>query len=111
MVNEWILTVGLLMLLESSYAVDADKPIFSSPDDCQYFAKYTEWRMLKFVPRTILDAGGFDIEDIKRVYDRLTTLGYFNDPLAHWYTLVELTKDPSDESCGAAHYYPRITTS
>jgi hypothetical protein len=91
-VDEWITTVGLLMLLESPYAVDADKPVSYSRDDRQYFAKYTEWKRLKFVPRTILDAGGFDIEDIKRVYDHLATLGYFNDPLAHWYTLVELTK-------------------
>jgi hypothetical protein len=33
MVDEWIPTVDLLMLLESPYAVDADKSIFSSPDD------------------------------------------------------------------------------
>lgn len=92
MVDEWIPTVGLLMLLESPYAVDADKPVSYSPDDRQYFAKYTEWRRLKFVPRSILDAKDFDDEDIKMVYDHLATLGYFNDPLAHWYTLVELTK-------------------
>jgi hypothetical protein len=92
MVNEWLRTVGMLMLLESPYAVDVGRPISTSLDDRRYFAKYAEWRMLRFVPRTILHTGGFDTEDIKRVYGHLARLGNHEDPLAHWYTLVELTK-------------------
>jgi hypothetical protein len=92
MVNEWIVTVGMLMLLESPYAVDIDRPISTSLYDRQYFGKYAEWRMLRFVPRTILHTGGFDIDDVKRVYGHLARLGNREDPLVHWYTLVELTK-------------------
>ncbi len=92
MVNECIPIIGMLMLLESPYAVEVDRPISTNPSDRQYFGKYLQWRMLRFVPRTILYTGGFEIDDVKRVYDHLARSGHLEDPLVHWYTLIELTK-------------------
>lgn len=93
----------MLMLLESPYAIDIERPIYTHPYDRQYFAKYAEWRMLRFVPRTILHTGGFDIDDVKRVYGHLARLGNDKDSLVHWYTLVELTKRSMRQMlCGSA---------
>jgi hypothetical protein len=82
--------LGLLMLLDQAYGPFVKN--MKLKHDVSEVEDWNKWRKNEFSPQRILESLGMTIEDVKGFYVYLSNMGYDFDPLANWFSLLQLMK-------------------
>lgn len=88
--KEIIPKIGLLMLLGEVYGPLIKR--MRTQHDISNMYKFYRWTNDKFSLQKILEYTGMSIEDIKALYKYLCGRGFYIDPLANWFPLLQLIK-------------------
>lgn len=92
----WIRRIGLLILLEEAYAPLARK--FRTPlttgKSGSFSENWEKWRVQEFSAERLLEIIKMTIPEVQEFYDSLvSTRGFNNDPLKHWFVFQQYIKD------------------
>ena len=88
--KEIIPKIGLLVLLGEIYGPIVKR--IRIQRDISNIYKWYRWTSNKFSQQKILEYTGMSIEDIKALYKYLVGRGFYIDPLANWFPLLQLIK-------------------
>jgi hypothetical protein len=88
--KEIIPKIGLLMLLGEVYGPLIKR--MRTQHDISNINKFYRWTNDKFSPQKILEYTEMSTEDIKELYKYLCRRGFYIDPLANWFLLLQLMK-------------------
>ncbi|MGH9927283.1 MAG: TOPRIM nucleotidyl transferase/hydrolase domain-containing protein, partial [Nitrososphaeraceae archaeon] len=93
-VNILIPVVGLLMILEQPYS-----PFITGQflGDSNSWKRWKMWRKRKDMAPEILETIDMSMKKVKKAYGYIADFGYLDDPLSHWYPLLELIKRSKKE--------------